>query len=189
MSSFFHFFKAAMKSPLQLSTMFETSPQVGRHFARHLVLADNQYLVEFGIGGGAITVHLLPRLGYPPRYLGFELNEDLFKYLKKSYPQLEIYNESAEHVGQRLNGRKVGTIVSTLPWTLMTKEARTTIVREAFQHLEHGGLFCTFVALHVLWSPAARDFIAQVYKTFPAVSYEDLHFNMPPCRLFFARKT
>lgn len=188
MGTFFEFFKASLKSPLQLSTMFETSPQVGRRFARHLNLQPEQYLVEFGLGAGAITVHILPRLGSPPRYVGFELNRDLFKFLQETYPGLEIYNESAEHVSERLQGRPVGAIVSTLPWTLMTKETRTSIVKQAYDNLQPGGLFCTFVALHVLWSPAARDFVQQVYDTFPAVSYEDLHINLPPCRLFFAYK-
>jgi phospholipid N-methyltransferase len=186
--SFFEFFKASLKNPLQLSTMFETSPGVGRRFARQLNLSPDQYLVEFGVGAGAITVHLLPTLGFPPKYVGFELNKDLHKFLIQTYPNLEFYNESAEHVSERMKGRKVGAIVSTLPWTLMTKEARTSIVEQAFNNLERGGLFCTFVSLHVLWSPAARDFINQVYETFPAVSYEDKMWAAPPCRLFFAYK-
>lgn len=188
MSRFYEFFKASLKSPLQLSTMFETSPGVGRRFARQLNLPPELYLVEFGLGAGAITVHLLPKLGYPPKYVGFELNKDLFKYLKETYPGLEIYNESAENVSARLNGRKAGAVVSTLPWTLMTKEVRTSIVQQAYGCLESGGLFCTFVSLHVLWSPAARDFINQMYETFPAVSYEDKLWAAPPCRLFFAYK-
>ncbi|MGE4133513.1 MAG: class I SAM-dependent methyltransferase [Bdellovibrionales bacterium] len=188
MSSFLHFLKAAVKNPLQTSTMFETGPHVGRRFAKNVEIQKDQMVVEFGVGSAAITLHLLPKLGYPPAYMGFELNKDLFKYLSTTYPMLEFYNESAENLNRRLNGRKVGAIVSTLPWSLLSKPTRTQILSEAYAALEPGGLFCTFVALHVLWSASARDFIHQLYNTFPMVSTEDEVLNIPPCRLFFARK-
>ncbi len=168
--------------------MFETGPRVGRRFARRISMPAGQTLVEFGVGTGAITVHLLPKLGHPPAYVGFELNNDLYSYLKDTYPDLEIYNESAENLTLRLKGRKVGAIVSTLPWSLLSKEARTSIVHQAYDSLEKGGIFCTFVSLHVLWTPSARDFISQVEKTFDQITYEDELLNIPPCRLFFARK-
>ncbi len=188
MSGFFHFLKAALKSPLQLSTMFETGPKVGRRFAKHIHLKPGLMVVEFGVGAGAITLHLLPKLGFPPAYMGFELNSDLYKYLHETYPDLEIYNESAENLTNRLNGRRVGTVVSTLPWSLLTKEIRTSIVKQAHDNLEPGGVFCTFLAMHVLWTPAAQDFLAQVHEVFTDVTHEDEPLNMPPCRLFFARK-
>lgn len=187
-SPFFEFFKAALKNPLQLSTAFETGPRVGRRFARHIDVSDGQAVVEFGVGAGAITVHIIPRLARSSDYIGFELNPDLYKYLKEIYPKFEIYNESAENLEARLRGRKAGAIISTLPWSLLTKEIRTSIVKQSYENLEQGGLFATFVAHHVLWTPAAQDFLNQVYATFPNVTYEDEFLNVPPCRLFFARK-
>lgn len=188
MSGFFEFLKAGLKNPLQLSTMFETGPKVGRRFARRIEHKVGFYVVEFGVGAGAITLHILPKLGFPPAYIGFELNHDLYKYLVETYPDLEIYNESAENLTQRLNGRKVSAVVSTLPWSLLTKEARTSIVKQAYDNLEPGGIFCTFLSLHVLWTPAARDFLNQIYAVFPEITYEDELLNVPPCRLFFAKK-
>lgn len=188
MSGFFHFLKAALKSPLQLSTLFETGPKVGRRFAKHINTKPGLYVVEFGVGAGAITLHILPKLGFPPQYIGFELNADLYKYLHETYPDLEIYNESAENLTKRLNGRRVGTVVSTLPWSLLTKETRTSIVKQAYDNLEPGGVFCTFLALHVLWTPAAQDFLALVKEHFTDVTHVDEPLNVPPCRLFFARK-
>lgn len=187
-SPFFEFFKASLKNPLQLSTMFETGPRVGRRFARHIDVADGQVVVEFGVGAGAITIHILPRLSKASDYVGFELNPDLFKYLREIYPKFEIYNESAENLSLRLKGRKAGAIISTLPWSLLTKEIRTSIVKQSYDNLEPGGLFATFLAHHVLWSPAARDLVQQIYSRFDDVTYEDELFNLPPCRLFFARK-
>lgn len=188
MSGFFHFLKASLKSPLQLSTMFETGPRVGRRFARHIEIKIGFYVVEFGVGAGAITLHLLPKLGFPPSYIGFELNPDLYQYLHETYPDLEIYNESAENLSRRLDGRRVSAVVSTLPWSLLTKETRTSIIQQAYDHLEPGGVFCTFLAHHVLWTPSARDFLNMVYERFAEVTYEDELLNIPPCRLFFARK-
>jgi phospholipid N-methyltransferase len=134
MSSFFQFFKASLKNPLQLSTAFETGPRVGRRFAAHINLQPGQVLAELGVGSGAITVHLLPRLGSPPAYLGFELNKDLHKYLKRRLPFLEVHNESAENLGARLAGRKLGAVVSTLPWSLLPRDVRMQILGEVYNN-------------------------------------------------------
>ncbi len=75
MSSFYEFFKAGLKSPMQLSTMFESGPRVGQRFARHLHLTQDQILVELGVGAGAITEHLLPALKDPKQYVGIEAQQ------------------------------------------------------------------------------------------------------------------
>ncbi|HMN68908.1 MAG TPA: methyltransferase domain-containing protein [Bdellovibrionales bacterium] len=189
MAGFFQFFKAALKNPLQLSTPFESSPRVGRLFARNLRLRDDQVVVELGVGAGAITDEVLPALKSRKQYVGFELNEGLYKFLKeKKYPDLEFHNTSAENLIEKLRGRKVGAVISTLPWSLFPKDVRERILDQVLASLDPGGTFSVFVAMHVLWAPSMRALFADLQRRFPDYTYVDEPLNLPPCRLYFMRK-
>lgn len=188
MKGYAEFLLASLKSPLQTSTPFESSDRVGQRFAQHLHLRDDEIVVELGVGSGAITKHLLPELKSEKQYVGFELNDDLYEYLAKEYSNLEIHHASADTLEEKLKGRKVGAVISTLPWSLIPKESRINILDQIYNVLEPGGTFSIFTALHVLWSPAVRDFWSQVQIRFPTYTYSDVMLNIPPCRLYFARK-
>jgi len=187
---YLEFLKASLKNPLQLSTPFASSDRVGQRFARHLHLADDEIVVELGVGSGAITDHLLPVLkDAKKQYVGFELNDDLFKFLREEkYPNLEIHHASADTLKKVMKGRKVGAVISTLPWSLIPIEVRHDILDQIYDVLEPGGTFSVFTALHVLWTPAVREFWSQMQKRFPTYTYTDELLNLPPCRLYFARK-
>jgi phosphatidylethanolamine/phosphatidyl-N-methylethanolamine N-methyltransferase len=189
MSGYFEFLKASLKKPLQLSTPFASGPRVGKRFARHIHLRDDEILVELGVGSGAVTDHILSQLKDRSRYVGFELNNDLYKFLsKEKYPDLEIIHDSADHMGRYLKGRKVGAVISTLPWSLIQRDTRMSILNQVYNTLEPGGLFGIFFATHALLTPAVRDFWQQLCTKFPDYSYVDEIWNLPPCRLYFARK-
>lgn len=188
MSSFLYFLKAALKSPLQTSTPFQTGPRVAERFGRHIALRPGEILVELGVGAGAITKYLLPKLGDPKSYVGFELNEDLHKFLSKEYPHLEIHQASAENISQFIGGRKVGAVISTLPWSLLGPEIRVRILQEVQKALVPGGIFATFLAMHVSSTQGGKDFRMQIGKYFPNVQEEIELMNLPPCRVLVAKK-
>ena len=190
MGSYFAFLKAALKSPMQISTPFASSDRVGQRFAHHLHLADDEIVVELGVGSGAITDHVLKVLKNPKKqYVGFELNDDLYEYLhKEKYPALEIHHASADTLAKVMKGRKVGAVISTLPWSLIPQDSRHDILDQIHQVLQPGGTFSVFTALHVLWTPSVREFWAEMQKRFPTYTYTDELLNIPPCRLYFARK-
>jgi phospholipid N-methyltransferase len=187
-TGYFQFLKASLKNPLQISTPFASSDRVGQRFARHLHLDDDEIVVELGVGSGAITDHLLPVLKNEKQYVGFELNDDLFKFLQKKYPGLEMHHASADTLKKVIKGRKVGAVISTLPWSLIPIEKRHDILDQIYEVLQPGGTFSVFTALHVLWTPAVREFWSEMQKRFPTYTYTDELLNLPPCRLYFARK-
>jgi phosphatidylethanolamine/phosphatidyl-N-methylethanolamine N-methyltransferase len=189
MSPFLAFLKAALKNPLQTSTPFESSPRVGRRFASQVHLREDQVVVELGVGAGAVTEELLKVLKSPKQYVGFELNDDLYKYLhKQKFPDLEIHHASAEELKTKIKGRKVGAVVSTLPWSLIPKDVRHNILSQIFDVLDEGGTFSVFIAMHVLWAPSTKNFWSELEAKFPRYTYVDELLNVPPCRLYFARK-
>jgi|GEM_PF-511862 len=190
MSGTCEFLMAALKHPLQMSTLFESGPRVGQCLAGHVSPPqDDQVVVELGVGTGSVTEHLLTRLDHAGQYVGFELNRDLHRYLKEDrFPQLEIHHASADTMAETLRGRKVGAVVSTLPWSLLPKDTRHNILDQVQGILEPGGTFSVFLAMHCLWTPAMRDLWAQLTERFPHYSYTDEVWHLPPCRLYCARK-
>lgn len=188
-SSFSEFLVASLKSPLQTSTFFESSPRVGQQLARAVNLREDEIVVELGVGGGAVTEHLLGRLKERKQYVGFELNDDLYKFLNEDrFPELEIHHASAEDLKAKVGERKVGTVISTLPWSLIPPRARRNILDQIEDVLVPGGTFAVFTALHVMWTPAVRRFNKEIAQRYPQNSYVDELRNIPPCRLLFARK-
>jgi phospholipid N-methyltransferase len=185
------FLIAALKHPFQVSTLFESGPRVGRCLAAHLNrLGDDHLVVELGVGSGSVTEHLLARLSHSGQYVGFELNRDLHRYLKEDrFPHLEIHHASADTLADTLRGRKVGAVVSTLPWTLLPKATRHDIVQQVEEILEPGGTFSGILAMHCLWTPSMRDLCAQLAERFCSFSYSDEVWHLPPCRLYCARKS
>src|SRR4051812_40689266 len=118
MRSFFHFFLAALKNPLQVSTLFETG-QTASQMLTSAVPEQSQLIVELGVGTGAITRTLLTKVDSPEKYLGIELNQDLIEFAQERFPTLKFINDSAENFPKYTQGKKVSAVVSSLPWTVM----------------------------------------------------------------------
>lgn len=188
MSDFLEFLKAALKNPRQISTVFQTGTRVAERFARRLRLQENELLVELGVGAGAITSHLLPALKSPQNYVGFELSPDLYHHLRKKFPELEIHNRSADELADFVQGRPVGAVVSTLPWSLLGENTRESIIRQIQEALVPGGVFATFLALHVLKTPGGQHLQKLLEEHFSEVTFEVEWRNIPPCRVYFALK-
>jgi phosphatidylethanolamine/phosphatidyl-N-methylethanolamine N-methyltransferase len=180
---------AALKNPLQVSTIFESGPRVGRWLADPLAsLPRNHVVVELGVGSGSVTEHLVAQLSHPAQYVGFEVNDDLCRYVEQRYPDLEIHAASAVALAKTLRGRKVGAVVSTLPWSLLDRDTRNEILRQIQEVLEPGGTFSAFLAMHRLWTSSMRDLWAELKQRFPRYTYTDEIWNLPPCRLYCARQ-
>lgn len=188
MKSFVKFFLASLKNPLQTSTIFETGPNVTGRFARRVDLLEDEYLVELGVGAGAVTDALLSKITDRKQYIGIELNQELYGFLKEKYPDLEIHNDSAENLQKYVQGRKVGMVVATLPWSLLRKETREETLKQVHSILRPGGLFGTFISYHVRWSHSASHVVELLLGLFGDLENEDEFLNFPPCRLYFVRK-
>lgn len=182
------FLKAGLKNPLQIATLFETSDRVAKRFANHLNIQSDEIAIELGVGAGGITDILLQKLERRDQYVGFELNRDLFTFLRHNYPDLEIHNASATTLNQYTAGRKVGAVISTLPWSIFNKDQRDLILNQIEQVLSPGGTFSTFVAYHVRQTEAAQDFIAGLELRFNDIQIESEILNFPPCYIYSGKK-
>lgn len=188
MRSFFHFLKAALKNPLRVSTVFETGNAVAGLLASIVPVNPPSPVVELGVGTGAITEFLLEKMGNPSRYIGFELDDSMVKYVSKRFPQARFIQGSAETFATHLNGERASAVVSSLPWTLMPPEQAKAILQAVAQNLNEGGAFATYITLHVLKTPAGRRMQADLSAIFTQVQTEIIANNLPPAKVFIARK-
>src|ERR1035437_3041880 len=107
MRSFLHFFWAALKNPLQVSTLFQTGPTAAQLLTAAIPANPSGIVVELGVGTGAITQVLVKKIGNPQKYLGLELNDDLIEFVQERFPELRFVNDSAENFAKYLNGQKL----------------------------------------------------------------------------------
>ncbi len=66
--------------------------------------------------------------------------------LKNKFHGIEIYNEAEKmsNVLKEKNIKKVDFIISGLPFTVLEKNIRETILEQAYENLEENGKFITF---------------------------------------------
>jgi phospholipid N-methyltransferase len=188
MRSFLHFLWAALRNPLQVSTVFQTGDKVSGILAEAIPADVSLPVVELGVGTGAITESLLERIQDPSVYVGLELNAEMLKFASKRFPKGRFVTASAETFADYLGGRPAAAVVSSLPWTLMPAETVEALLSSIAQHLAPDGVFATYITLHVLKTPAGRRVQSSIESRFPNVETKVVGSNLPPAKVFLARK-
>ena len=183
------FIRAAMKRPLEVATVFPTSKPLAE---RLLDLADVEsggLIAEIGVGTGAITQYLAPRLKDPKRYLGVELNSDMVHYMRRTYPELRFEEAPAETLPQLTAPGTVSAVVSSLPWTVFSPELQKRTLSGIHMALKDGGHFVTYVCLNAAWYPMASHFHGLLNGMFSSVEKSPVEWrNIPPAFVFSCRK-
>lgn len=188
MRSFLHFLWAALRNPLQVSTVFQTGDKVSGIMARAIPADVSNPVVELGVGTGAITESLMERIENPAMYVGLELNPEMLKFASKRFPKGRFVTASAETFADYLNGQPAAAVVSSLPWTLMPAETVETILSSIEKNLANDGVFTTYITLHVLKTPAGKRVQSSIESRFPNVETKVVGSNLPPAKVFLARK-
>lgn len=186
MSSSFHFLKAAIKEPLQISTLFQTATLTVNRLLSPLKQDNHCSVLELGVGAGAVTKKAYNVMKSKDKYLGFEINTDLYNYVREEYKDFQFVCASAEVISDYTKNKKFDLIVSTLPWSLFDDFMRSAILNEISKHLEKGGYFKTYMACNALLTRSGRVFRSQLEERFE-VSTGWVFFNMPPAKVFECR--
>ncbi len=185
----FEFIKAALRNPLDVSTVFPTSPALAEAMIARGELSSASQVVELGPGTGAITKHIAKRLRSPSVYLGVELDPRMVEFLRKEFPALRFENGPAENLPQWLPEQSVDLVISSLPWTLFPTEVQTKTVDSIVRSLKPGGVFLTYICINAMFFPQARPFIKKLRTSFRDVSRSRLEWrNIPPAFVFKATK-
>lgn len=189
----FEFMKAAIRRPLEVSTIFPTSRPLAETLLDLSDLFDAQTVVELGPGTGAITRHLAQRLGqrFASRpdlgngYFGIEIDEPMVMYLRESFPALRFEVGLAESLPMLVEPGSIDRVVSSLPWTVFSDETQTRTIDAITHALKPGGIFTTYICANALWYPQARAFVRKLKARFSSVIRSDLEWrNIPPAYVY-----
>ncbi len=187
MRGFFQFLLAAVKNPLQVSTIFSTGSTVAGVLAQAIPVGGSGPVVELGVGTGAITETLLETAGVRESYLGIEVSGDMTKFARERFPGIQVYEDSAENFAKYLGGKKARAVVSSLPWSLMPQETVEQILNAVAANLAPGGAFSTYLTFHVLKTPAGRRLAQGLSEKFKTVETRFVKTNIPPVKVFICR--
>lgn len=152
------FFKRYFANPLAMGSLVPSSASLRRLVSRGVECADDEVVVEFGGGTGAVTRAILDAGVPPERLWSIELDPELAGFLARLYPDVHVIHGDCRGVetllAPGLAGR-VGTVVLGIPMVLLPLETQREIIAAIFRILSpsRGFLHYTFC----IGSPLDRD--------------------------------
>lgn len=153
---------------------------------------ESKIILEYGPGTGNFTSELLNNMTEHSRLIAIERNSDFCRILKKSItdPRLAIFHDSAENVLNVLkscNGAgdlKADYIISGIPFSLLSRRRKMTILKNTHAALKTGGKFLAYQAFFqfpdILKTP--------LEEIFGEVQAQYCMFSLPPLLILEAIK-
>ncbi len=145
-------------------------------------------VIELGPGTGAFTRLIRERLNPATTFIALELNVDHVRALRRKFPGLEVYHDSAERMADylALHGKKqADCVISGLPWALLSNEQQTRLLTTIHESLAPGGVFVAFAYAHARWMARARDFRGSLQARFARVEISPVVWgNLPPAFVY-----
>ena len=179
------FLTAFLRARRTVGAVAPTSRGLARRMAAMAGASEAYLIAEFGPGTGAITRELLAVLPADARLWAFEVYPPFVAHLQATMgdPRLTVLEESAEGITE-LRERKglpgFDAVVSALPFSLMSPDQASRILRAAARALRPGG---ALVALQ--YHP--RYLAPLLRAEFGTVEQEVYLWNVPPALLLRSR--
>ncbi|MCX6119172.1 MAG: hypothetical protein NT027_16670 [Proteobacteria bacterium] len=177
------FLVVAAQDFARTGTLLPSTKAAGQAIASHLP-TNKAVIVEYGSGSGAVVESILCRIDSESRLVGIEMNEKFFDILKKISDSrfLSVHQEvslAAKNL-KSFAASGVDAVVSGIPFSLIPKAERKSIVDDTFNGLKAGGVFIVYQ-----YTPAMYKSLRSVFKTV------EIHFeprNIPPYFILVAKK-
>ncbi len=163
------FLQAFLKNPGTVGSITPSSPELARRMVAGIRPAEDNVVLELGVGTGAITKFLQEIVPDDSSYLGIELDRDLVRSLKRNYPNMKIARGNAldaSEIHRKSGLGKVGTIICCLPFVSISNEVGEKILLEIDKFMQQGCTFRTFQYAHGYYFPSAiklREFMLDRY--------------------------
>ncbi len=178
----FNFAKTAIRDYKRVGAIVQSSHYVARRVADEL--QGKKIIVEYGAGDGVISKEVLKKMPKDGLLLAFETNEKLFSELKKiTDSRLLPINEDIRKIDLYLEKnkvKKVGAVFSGIPFSMMKKKDRRSIIEKTKDVLNEKGIFVVYQTSPLVLSILKNNF-----------TEVDLGFefkNIPPYFIMSARK-
>jgi phosphatidylethanolamine/phosphatidyl-N-methylethanolamine N-methyltransferase len=184
----FEFFQAFIREPASVGALSPSSRALALAMIDGFALHRAETIVELGAGTGAFTGLILERVGKNTTFFALELDRIHARGLKRRFPRLTVYNDSAERMVDYLTlhqSAKADYIVSGLPWANIPPDAQDRIMEAILASLAAHGIFTTFAYVHARWLPKARQFRRALEERFAQVETSRVIWrNLPPAFVY-----
>ena len=182
------FLASALRHPHIVSSVIPTIPGAARTIAKAAAVPSRrQTIVELGAGSGPITRALLKKGVMHPKstLIVVEVLPELAAFLRRTVqdPRCTVIEGDACDISRMLAERgirSVDAVISGIPFSALSSETSENIMRQVDALLTKDG---TVAAYQV--RPTVRPFLS---AHFPSVTMRWLPWNLPPLRLFTARR-
>jgi phospholipid N-methyltransferase len=186
------FLQSFIREPASVGALSPSSRALAHAMIEGFPLETADTVVELGPGTGAFTGPIRARIGRTTTFLTMELDPFYVRSLKRRFPDLLVYNDSAERMLDylALHGKKrANYIVSGLPWANLPIDMQTRILDVVLKAVAPDGVFTTFAYFHARWLPKARQFRRSLENRFARVEISPTIWgNLPPAFVYRCSK-
>lgn len=184
------FFRAFLRSPLELGTCFGSSPALSRAMVADMGLESAAAVAELGPGTGPLTEQILARIPRGCRFVAVERNADLAAALRRRWPDLHVHQDDAANLvaicrREGIEPGSVDAVISSLPFLLMPAAAQSTLLHAAAAVLRPGGRFCAVTYRPEAIMPSVKRFRSLMEREFSRVRLAKVVLaNVPPAFVY-----
>jgi len=146
-------------------------------------------VVEYGPGTGVFTKYLLRKMGPDSLLVMIERNANFVTHLRKKIrdPRAVVINDCASNILDALaefGKASADYVISGIPFSFLTDNMKERILRNSFAALRTGGKFLAYQTFY----QSNNHLKAHLDRVFPFVQVEYEMLNLPPLRIYEARK-
>ena len=146
-------------------------------------------IVEYGPGTGVFTNYLLGKMGINSLLVTIERNANFVDVLRRKIrdPRLIVVNGCASNILDTLTefGKTAPDyVISGIPFSFLTDHLKDRILRNSFSALRPGGKFLAYQTFY----QSNSHLRFHLERIFPSVLVEYEMLNIPPLRIYEARK-
>ncbi len=146
-------------------------------------------IVEFGPGTGVFTKYLLHKMGPDSLLILIERNANFARELRRKFldPRTVVVNGCASNILETLAdiGKTAADyVISGIPFSFLTDAMKDRILRNSFASLHQGGKFLAYQTFY----QSNNHLKLYLERIFPSVRVEYEMLNIPPLRIYEARK-
>lgn len=182
------FLGAFLREPFKVGAFWPSSPDLSRKIVEGCELHQRNTVVELGPGTGAFTSLILERVRRQARFFALELSATNVRELRRRFPRLDVYADSAEKLPVYLEMQeraKADCIISGLAWGNMLPATQNRIFDAVVSSLAPGGLFTTFAYVHAKWLPTSLRFRQRLFRHFSRIEVTPIVWrNLPPAFIY-----
>lgn len=147
--SVFVFARNFFRNPKMLGSVIPSSRYLVSGLLQNVDWANARVIVELGPGVGTITREILKKMRPDAVLLAFEVNDEFVRHLGQTIddPRLRVMHRSGAEVLdalQELHLGKADYAIAGIPFSIMTEEDRTAVLRNCHEALREGGVMLVY---------------------------------------------